>query len=41
VSQRKFSPRGLFSRAEYKVKLSDDEIEEGFTIIAAIGRAFI
>jgi hypothetical protein len=28
VSQRRSGPRGLFSRAEDKVKLSDDEIEE-------------
>jgi hypothetical protein len=27
-TQRRFSPCGLFSRAEDKVKLSDDEIEE-------------
>jgi hypothetical protein len=34
VSQRRFSPCGLFSRAEDKVKLSDDEIEEAFTSLA-------
>jgi hypothetical protein len=31
VSQRRSGPRGLFSRAEDKVKLSDDEIEQAFT----------
>jgi hypothetical protein len=41
VSQRTSSACGLFSRAEDKVKLSDDEIEEAFTIIAAIGRGYI
>ena len=29
--QRISSPRGLFSRAEDKLKLSDDEIEQAFT----------
>jgi hypothetical protein len=36
VSQRRFSPCGLFSRAEDKVKLSDDEIEEAFTSSATV-----
>ena len=36
MSQRTSSPCGLFSRAEDKVKLSDDVIEEAFTSTATI-----
>jgi len=36
VSQRRSSPCGLFSRAEDKLKLSDDEIEEAFTRSATV-----
>ena len=38
MSQRRSSPCGLFSRAEDKVKLSDDEIEEAFTRSASTGQ---
>ena len=38
MSQRRSSPCGLFSRAEDKVKLSDDEIEEAFTKSATVCR---
>ena len=38
VSQRRSSACGLFSRAEDKVKLSNDVIEQACTIIAAICR---
>jgi hypothetical protein len=37
MSQRRAGPCGLFSRAEEK-KLSDDEIEEGFTSSATVCR---
>jgi hypothetical protein len=36
VSQRRSGPYGLFSRAEDKVKLSNDVIEEGFTRSATV-----
>jgi hypothetical protein len=36
VSQRKSSPCDLFSSAEDKVKLSDDEIEEALTRSATV-----
>jgi hypothetical protein len=41
VSQRRSSPCGLFSGAEDKVKLSDNEIEEAFTSSAAVCRALL
>ena len=36
MSQRRSSPCGLFSRAEAKLKLSDDEIDEAFTRSATV-----
>jgi hypothetical protein len=36
VSQRRSGPRGLFSRAEDKVKLSNDEIEQACTRPATV-----
>ena len=36
MSQRTSSPCGLFSRAEDKLKLSDDEIEQAFTRSATV-----
>jgi hypothetical protein len=41
VSQRTSSTCGLFSRAEDKVKLSDDEIEEAFTRSATVVHLYI